>query len=154
MKIIGYGEGKGCQMSAAKHTGRALSMSAGLLTGVLSALVMTLAGAAVIAKLVDKQVLSQEHIGYAVMLLLIVVSWLGSYVSLQKIKRQKLKVCLLSGICFYAVLLAMTGLLFGGQYDGAGETALLILCGSLLVVLLKNQRNTGRKRRKLKTQNR
>lgn len=141
-------------MTAVKQTGRAVPMPAGLLTGILSSLALTLAGAATIAKLMDMEIMKQQQTGYAVMVLLIAASWLGSWVSFRKIKRQKVRVCLMSGICFYGILLMMTALFFGGQYDGAGETALLVLCGSLLAILLKFHEGNGRKRRHVKIRNR
>lgn len=129
-------------------------MPRGLLTGTLYALAVTLAGTALTAKLVDMEILTPEKIGYAVMVLLMAASWTGAAVSGHNIKRRILMVSLLSGGCYYLLLLAMTALLFGGQYQGAGETALLILCGSLLPVLLHPNRRTARKGRKLKIRNR
>ena len=137
-----------------KQTGRAVSMPRGLLTGTLYALAVTLAGTALTAKLVDMEILTPGKIGYAVMVLLIAAAWTGAAVSVHSIKRRILMVSLLSGSCYYLLLLAMTALLFGGQYQGAGETALLILCGSLLPVLLRPNGRTARKGRKLKIRNR
>ena len=129
-------------------------MPRGLLTGTLYALAVTLAGTALTAKLVDMEILTPEKIGYAVMVLLMAAAWTGAAVSGHSIKRRILMVSLLSGGCYYILLLAMTALLFGGQYQGAGETALLILCGSLLPVLPRPNGRTARKGRKLKIRNR
>lgn len=128
-------------------------MPAGLLTGTLGAAAVTLAGAAVTAKLVDQEILPQENIGYAVMVLLITAAWTGASLSKKRIKRRIGLVCLLSGACFYVLLLAMTALFFGGHYDGAGETALLVFCGSLLPAIGKSGGKSRTKMRRIKIRN-
>lgn len=141
-------------MTGAKQTGRAVTMPAGLMTGVIASMAVTLSGAAVTAKMLDLEILDTEKIGYTVMVLLILAAWTGSAVSIRRIKRRKLLVSLLAGVCYFVVLLALTGLLFGGQYHGAGETGLLILCGCLLPMLLNFNGRSGRKVSKFKIQNR
>lgn len=141
-------------MTGMKHTGRAVSMPMGLLTGTLYALAVTLAGTALTAKLVDMEILNPGKIGYAVMVLLMAAAWTGAAVSGRSIQRRILMVSLLSGGCYYLLLLAITALLFGSQYQGAGETALLVLCGSLLPVLVRTNGRTARKGRKIKIRNR
>ena len=141
-------------MTGIKKKGKAVSMPRGLLTGTLYALAVTLAGTGITAKLVDMEVLVPEKIGYAIMVLLIAAAWTGATASGRSIRRRILMVSLLSGGCYYTMLLAITALLFGGQYQGAGETALLILCGSLLPVLLQPNGRSARKGRKLKMRNR
>lgn len=128
-------------------------MPAGLLTGTLGAVAVTLAGTAVTAKLVDQEMLPQENIGYAVMVLLITAAWTGASLSANQIKRRRGLVCLLSGTCFYGLLLAVTALLFGGHYDGVGETALLVFCGSLLPVTGKSGGKSRTKMRRVKIRN-
>lgn len=115
-----------------KPSGRASSVGAGLAWAGLTSLLMTLAGTGVVAALVSAEQLQQKHIGYGVMVVLLLASWVGAMVAWKKIKRQKLAVCLGAGGVYFAALLAITALFFGAQYSGVGETALLILCGSLL----------------------
>ena len=141
-------------MTGTKQTGRAVSMPRGLLTGLMYAFLVILIGCLITAKLIDTEIIHQNQIGYAVMVILLTAAWTDGTVSYHRIKRQKLLVSILSGTCLYCLLLSITAVIFGGQYDGAGETALLILCGSLLSVILKPNRKTGRKVRKLKIQNR
>jgi len=147
-------KGVNTKMNVIKHTGRASSMPKGLLTGLICALIITLAGTTATAKLVEHQHLALEKTGYAVMLIIIAASWFGSWISNKMIRHQKIKVCMLSAICVYLLLLAITALFFGGQYDGAGETALLIFCGSMLPLFLKLPGKTERKRSKIKMHNR
>lgn len=140
-------------MTESKYTGRAVSMPSGLFTGVLNSVVSTLIGTAIIATLTAKEIIHETQIGYGIMILLIVASWIGSYISWKKIKRQKLIVCFLSGGLYYCILLLFTLLFFGGQYDGAGETALLIICGSTLSVLVNLRSTNTIKRRRAKKRN-
>lgn len=113
-----------------KPTGRAVSMPAGLALGAAASFGMTILAAGILAKLVDTEKLMWENIGYGVMVLLLLASFLGAMVSYRKIKRQRMMVCLLSGVVYFAILISITALFFGGQYESVGVTALLILGGS------------------------
>lgn len=137
-----------------KPTGRAAAMPQGLASGVLAAASITIAGAAVTAKLIDSGILSWQRSGYGVMVTLILASWLGAVVSAARIKRQRLAVCAMTGLLYFGTLLLTTALFFGGRYSGVGETALLILCGSMLGVFSNITEKTGRKRRKIRIANR
>lgn len=129
-----------------KHTGRASSMPNGLLTGVAVSLGAIFVGAAVTAKLMDMEKLDESAVGYAVMAILLLASFLGSYVSGKRIKRQYLLVSGLSGAICIAVLLSITALFFGGQYEAVGVTVLLVLCGSMLAMLMETAPKRGKRR--------
>lgn len=137
-----------------KPTGTASTIPAGLASGTLAAVAMTLAGAAVTAKLIDAEVLGWDASGYAVLLILLMASWLGAMVTAGKIKRQRLAMCLSSGLVYFGVLMLMTALFFGGRYSGVGETGLLIFCGSMLGVFTGYGGKTGRNRQKIRVRNR
>lgn len=137
-----------------KPTGRASSMPAGLAMGGLCGLAVTLLGAGILAKLIDANTLPETSIGYGVMVILMLASFLGALLAYNKIKRQRMLVCMASGLSLFLILLSMTALFFGGQYSGVGVTALLILCGSGLAALLGLRENRGGKTRKIKIPNR
>lgn len=141
-------------MTVVKQTGRATSMPRGLMIGLIVDTAVTMAGCVITAKLIDTELMSQNKIGYAAMVILIVASMTGAIISYRRIQRQKLMVSLLSAACYYGMLLVITGLLFGAQYDGAGETALLVICGSLLPVVIKPNGKSSRKIGKIKVRNR
>lgn len=132
-----------------KPTGVASSVPAGLAWGAVASLALTLAGSLMASKLINDEVLSWDHSGYAVLLILLLSAWSGAMVAAGKIKRQRLIMCLASGALYFVLLLGAAALFFGGQYSGVGETGLLIFCGSMLGVLagypVKTRRN-GRKR--------
>lgn len=133
-----------------KVTGKATSMPAGLALGGAVSLGVTLIAAGILAKLVETEALAEENIGYGVMILLLIASMLGAMVAFGKIKRQRLLVCLLSGLVYMAILLSITALFFGGQYEAVGVTALLVIGGSMVTALLGFHEKRGGKRRKVK----
>lgn len=106
------------------------TMPLGLGTGTLICIIITLAGAMLIATLVNGERISEEAIPYGVMILVLAASVSGAAVSAFCVKKSYLVVCLLTGICYFAVLLATTALFFGGEYRGIGATAAIILAGS------------------------
>ena len=133
-----------------KVTGKASSVPAGLALGGAVSLGITLILAAVIAKMVSDEKLAEENIGYGVMVLLFTASAAGAAVANRRIKRQKLLVSALSGVLYLGILLSITDLFFGGQYEAVGVSALLVMSGSLVTALLSGSGNRGAKRRKTK----
>ena len=131
-----------------KVTGTASTMSSGLAKGTISAMAIMLIGTLVASVMIHKEILQWSQSGYAVMLILILSSYVGASVAAQKIKRRRLLTCMVSGGAYYLILLVMTGLFFGGKYSGVGETGLLILCGSTLGFLMKYPEKSERIRRK------
>ena len=141
-------------VSNQKRTGTAMSIPAGLALGGAVSLALTLAFSAVIALLAVKGIISESSIGYGVMLLLLISATLGTATANAKIKRRKLMISGLSGLIYYAILLAITALFFGGQYKGMGVTALMILAGSGLQLLTGQQGRGGRNHKRYKTSHR
>lgn len=137
-----------------KPTGRAATIPIGLLTGGVTALASTLALTAVLAKLMDGEILPEENIGYGVMILLLISAFLGSCMACKRVQRRYLLTAALTGIVYVGVLLSITALFFGGQYSAVGVTVLLVFCGSLLAAMLFSRNGKGRKSRKSKVKNR
>ena len=119
-----------------KVTGTAVSMPAGIAIGCVVSLLLTLAGSSLAAKLISDEILKDTAIGYGSMLIVLLASALGAVTAISKVKRRYLQVCLLSGVSYYGLLLCITALFFGGQYQGMGVTAMLVLAGVGSVVLL------------------
>ena len=132
-----------------KVTGTASTIPEGLAVGVFMALAAMFLGSFVAAMLIHQEIMDWEHMGYAVMGILIVSSWIGAVVSSGKIKRRRFLICMASGTVYFIVQLVMTGLFFGGKYSGVGETGLLIFCGSMLGVFIKQPESRRRNRRKV-----
>lgn len=137
-----------------KPTGRAASMPGGLAAGTVTAMGTTLMMAAVLAKLIETEVVPEGAVGYGIMATLILSSFLGAMVSARKIKRQRMLVCGLSAGIYFGLLLSLTALFFGGQYSGVGATALLVLCGGALAFFAGLSGERGGKRKKIRIANR
>lgn len=137
-----------------KVTGKASSVPAGLALGGAVSLAMTLTLAALIARLVSTEVLPEEKIGYGVMGLLFISAFGGALMANNRIKRQKLLVSALAGGVYWAMLLSITALFFGGQYEAVGVTALVVMGGSLVTAFLGQRPGRGGKHRKPKTHHR
>lgn len=128
------------------------SMPIGVGLGAVVCILMTMLGAAVTAWAVSSERLTQEYIGYCVMGILFLGSFLGTVTAVGKIKYNRAFVCAAVGIAYYIILLAFTALFFGGQYEGFGATGLMILlgCGCALLLGLKPKKEKGRRKIKIR----
>jgi putative membrane protein (TIGR04086 family) len=136
-----------------KATGRAMSMPAGILLGMTISLVITLIGAFVLGWLINQEALEINSVGYGAMVILLAASFLGALTAKVRIKHRYLVVCLLTGVGYYLVLLGITAMFFGGQYQGMGVTLALVLAGSGAAGLLsiKKKKSITKGYRKLRT---
>ena len=116
--------------------GRAMSMTGGIAYGVSYAILITVIGIALLAKMIDIETLAWESVGYGIMITLMISSFISAKVSISKVKRRRLLVGTVSGITYFCLLLITTALFFGGNYYAVGETALLILGGCGTAVLI------------------
>ena len=133
-----------------KVSGTAISMPAGLGIGLLVALIITVAGAAITAWLIASGKIGEGSSGYAIMVILALGVGLGALSAVYLIKKQRLQVCMLTGVSYYLSLLAMTALFFGGQYQGMGVSAIVILGVCAFIAFLPTKSgHTKVKRKKL-----
>ena len=137
-------------MRALKLTARAVSIPAGLLLGTGTSLAVTAAGAGAAAGLILRGLLPESGTGYCAMAILLLSAWAGSAVAAGTVQRLRAQICLAAGGGYYLCLLAVTGLFLGGRFHGMGVTALMVLCGSVLVILLApgGKNRAGCRRRK------
>ena len=105
-----------------------------------------------LAQLLDRQQLNWEQAGYWIMAMLFVAAFAGGKVGIAAIKRQRLAVSAMCGLLYWGLLLCMTALFFGGNYNAVLETALIIIAGSgcAAMVSLPRKKGRGRKIRKRK----
>lgn len=129
-----------------KVTGKAKSVPAGLALALGISMGITLFGSLIMAILLDSQTIQESGVGYGIMLLLLLSSAAGAFTAAKSIKRQMLPMSMLSGLCYYAMLLAITALFFGGQYQGMGVTALVVMAGCCVTAIaLVKGKGTGTK---------
>ena len=119
-----------------KVTGRISSVPAGIAIGEGVSMILTVIGALVTAMLVDRGMIPEERIGYGSLLTLLVASVTGAIVSWKRIRHRRMMVCMIHSVGYYLLLLSITALFFGGQYEGMGVTALVVLAGGLCVALM------------------
>ncbi len=136
------------------YTGRATSTARGLLSGLAVNMLITLAAAAILAKLIDDGIMTWENVGYAILITIMLSSFAGAYTSCQRIKRQKLVVSLLSGFIYWATLIGLNALVYSGKYEAVAVTTIIILAGSLCAFLLTIPKSSHSKQRKYKTRTR
>ena len=122
-------------MKHKKVTGTAMSMPAGIALGVGVSVVITLIGAMVVAWLVISERLAESAVGYGSMVILLTASLTGCLVGCGMVKSRRLMVCSICVAGYYLALLAVA-LLFGGQFEGIGVTALFVLLGGAAAVIL------------------
>ena len=137
-------------MGTNKLTAKAVTIPVGLVLGVGTALVVTGIGAGVGAWAVLWGFVPEAVIGYLAMAILLLSAATGAAVATGTIQRLRAQMCLAAGSGYFLSLLVVTAAFFGGQYRGMGVTALMVLCGSVLVILLApgGKNRAGCRRRK------
>lgn len=133
-----------------KVTGTASTIPAGLALSALVGLGITGALSALTAWLILRGLMPEESVGYCAMGILLLSSAAGALTAISRTKRLRFQMGMAAGGIYLLCLLVITALFFGGIYDGVGVTALMILCGSGLVILLApgGQNRAGCRRRK------
>ena len=117
-------------------TGRSSGVSVGILIGVLVCVGVTLIATVILAWLITAEKMGESAVGYGAMVALLLSAILGSWAASAKIGRLRTQVCLITGGIYYLVLLSITALFFGGQYQGMGVAAILVIAGSGVTALL------------------
>ena len=140
-------------MGTYKLTAKARSIPAGLLMGIAAALLVTAVGAAAAARAILGGHISEGASGYCAMAILLLASAAGASVASGTIQRLRAQMCMALGGGYWLCLLLINALFFGGQYEGFGATAAMILCGCALMILLTpgGKNRAGRRRRKNRT---
>lgn len=138
--------------SSGKITGKSMSVPGGLVLSGAISMGITLLISLLLAKLLDSQKLGWEQTGYWIMVMLFAAAFAGGKVGIAAIKRQRLAVSAMCGLLYWGLLLCMTALFFGGNFNAVPETALIIIAGSgcAAMVSLPQKKGRGRKIRKRK----
>ena len=119
----------------AKH-GRAVSVPVGLGISLIITGTLTITATAVIAIMINNEIIQWTQVGFWIMVILLVSSFLGGKIAIYTIKRQRMLVSFMSGVLYWALLLCITALLFGGNYGSVWETGALIIAGSITAALI------------------
>ena len=131
---------------AKKQGGKAIAMPVGIALGIMVAVVITLLGAILLTSLIAGERMELEALGYGIMAIQFLGGIIGAVTAMLAIKRQKMQVCLITGLGYFLVLLASNALFFGGQYEGALTTGLILLVGCGITAMLGSREARGRNR--------
>ena len=125
-----------------------------LMVGTIVSMAVMLVGAAICAALISAETIPAEAMGYCTLGILLISAFAGAAVAAGKGIEKRLYMSLGIGGAYMVVLFAISALFFGGQYEGIGVTALVVLSGCVLPVLLGMNRRKGVKPHKSKNKRR
>ena len=111
----------------------AAGIPTGIGIGVLSSVLFTIGIAALTAWLLITERIGENGVKYLVMLTVLGSVLLGAFISTHLVKRLRLQISLLTGTCYYFILLGTNALFFDGRYEGMLLTAVLVLISSDLI---------------------
>ncbi len=119
-----------------KHqTGRRPNWGKAVVKGTVTALVSAFLCAAILAKLVDSEVIKMEQIGYGILIGHLLAVFMGTKVAIGGAGKEGLYAACATGAGYYLALLIVGGLFFGGSFAGLGVTLLLTTLATLGAVL-------------------
>lgn len=126
-------------MTAIKKSFDGKSVPISITVGTALCVALSLIGALCIAMLLEGESIEETTLGYGVMLVTLLSSFAGSFVALKMSKKYQLPIAIGVGAAYYAVMLAMTALVFDGRYRGLGVTALIITGSCSCAILLQGR---------------
>lgn len=133
--FISYHVGKG-EMGMGKMSMRkSVSIPIGIAIGTSFAIITTLGGAAILASIIGKESIPENAMKTGCMMIHFLSAALGALVSAGITKQRRLPVCIITAAAYFGIMLAMTALLFEGQYQGFWLTALIVTAGGGTAVL-------------------
>ena len=115
-------------------SGQAPSLLKSVMAGVLLGAAWTIACAAVIAKLVDLQMLPVEKIGYGSMVAVLSGVFAGASLAGKRAGHMVVQAAVISGVSYFVCLLLVNAMFFGGSYRGIGVTLLLVALATVAAV--------------------
>ena len=114
---------------------RTVSTPVGITIGTSLSVISAVGGVAILASLIENEQIAEGTMRTGCMFIHFLSASLGSLVSAAITKQKRLPVCIITAAAYLGIMLAMTALLFGGQYQGIGSTALIVMAGGGAAVL-------------------
>ena len=137
-------------VTSKKVKGRAISMPQGVGYGLATAVLISVSMIAVLVGMILAGKVNETHVGYFVMIILLLSSFNGSLLSAIRVKRRMMLVSGIVGMAYFLMLLLATAVAFGGQFEGVWMSGLMILIGSVsaggLVLRLNRKAEHGYKK--------
>lgn len=116
--------------------GRAVSVPVGLGISLIITATTTISATAIIAIMISNETIKWTQVGFWIMAVLLISSFLGGKAAIYTIKTQRFLVSIMSGVLYWMFLLCITALLFGGKYGSLWESGALIIAGSITAALI------------------
>lgn len=127
--------------------GRANSIPGGLTIAASVSMVITVTMSAVIAYFLNVEKMTWLQAGYWIMGMLFAASFAGGKCAYASIKRKRIAISMMAAALYWGLLLCITALFFGGEFDAVWETAGIIGAGAGTAALISvpNNRNKRKK---------
>ena len=122
-------------------------MGKAVVKGISTGVVLAFLGAAVLAKLLDMQVLPMEKVGYGILIIHLLAVFLSTKSAKAGAGKEGAIAAAVTAAGYYLILLTVNALFFGGGYVGLGYTTLLV-SGSAIAAILTGSKGS-RKRYKI-----
>ena len=121
---------------AKRMKGKTLSLPVGIGIGIAVSMALTVGGAMLLAVLINGEQMGFASLSTAISLIHLIASFAGTYLATALTQQKKLITASATAAGYLIVLLGMTALLFGGQYEGVWLSLLMVLLGAGCVILL------------------
>ena len=122
----------------------------GMTVGITGCALTTLMSTVIFAWMISKKVIPEENIIYCTMVILLISAITGSKIVTSKCdKKAATGICL--GIVYLAMMLIVTTIFFGAQYQRIGVTTIIVLVGCVLAAMLSKSDRKNHKFKKSKT---
>ena len=125
------------------------SMPKGIIAGVIGSVLVTFASVTIFSGMILREIISEESKGYCAVAILLASVTTGSSIAISK-SSNRVRTSLYIGIIYSTILLTVTAILFGAQYQGVGVTIFVVIIGCILTVMLQKNSSKNFKFRKNK----
>lgn len=104
--------------------------------GLTVSMTVTVLGVAICAAAISGETIALSTGEACITAILLLGSFTGSKLVIDGIGRKRLLTSLLMSVTYFAVLLSVTAVFFGGRYSGTGGTALVVLIGAVTAAIV------------------
>lgn len=126
------------------------SMVSSVGIGAIVCMTVTLLLTAIVAVLIGTEKIPVSTADYCVLMIVLMSAITGSMVGAGKVSHKRLYASVLIAVSYLLILLSITAMFFEGQYNGVGVTALVIISGSIVAILVDRKGEKRSKKRRIK----
>lgn len=133
-----------------KAKGQAKSQLGTTAGGIVWAILITLAGALLLGKLVDAQIMQMGSVGYGAMAVIGFSAWMAAASTIRRTAGNRYLCAAAGSGGYFAVLLGINLLFFGGAYPGFWSGLATALAGAVVAVFTTGQGRGSASRKRYK----